>query len=71
MEINMGALNTLLREKFNNNQSEMAKILNVSRYQLNMVLNHNGKNAGKKIIGAIIKYCDENNYNFRDYIFLT
>lgn len=71
MEINMGAFNTLLREKFNNNQSEMAKILNVSRYQLNMVLNHNGKNAGKKIIGAIIKYCDENNYNFRDYIFLT
>ncbi len=71
MEINMGAFNTLLREKFNNNQSEMAKILNVSRYQLNMVLNHKGKNAGKKIIGAIIKYCDENNYNFRDYIFLT
>lgn len=71
MEINMGAFNTLLREKFNNNQSEMAKILNISRYQLNMVLNHNGKNAGKKIIGAIIKYCDENNYNFRDYIFLT
>ncbi len=67
----MGAFNTLLREKFNNNQSEMAKILNISRYQLNMVLNHNGKNAGKKIIGAIIKYCDENNYNFRDYIFLT
>ena len=71
MEINMGAFNTLLREKFNNNQSEMAKILNVSRYQLNMVLNHKGKNAGKKIIGAIIKYCDENNYNLRDYIFLT
>jgi hypothetical protein len=71
MEINMGAFNTLLREKFNNNQSEMAKTLNVSRYQLNMVLNHNGKNAGKKIIGAIIKYCEKNNYNFRDYIFLT
>nr|DAM73435.1 MAG TPA: DNA-binding transcriptional regulator [Caudoviricetes sp.] len=71
MEINMGAFNTLLREKFNNNQSEMAKVLNISRYQLNMIINHNGKNAGKKIIGAIIKYCDSNNYNFRDYIFLT
>lgn len=48
MEINMGAFNTLLREKFNNNQSEMAKVLNISRYQLNMIINHNGKNAGKK-----------------------
>lgn len=71
MEINMGAFNTLLREKFNNNQSEMAKALNISRYQLNMILNHNGKNAGKKVIGAVIKYCDSNNYNFKDYIFLT
>lgn len=71
MEINMGAFNTLLREKFNNNQSKMAKELEISRYQLNMILNRNGKNAGKKIIGAIIKYCDNNNYNFRDYIFLT
>ena len=70
MEINMGAVNTLLREKFDNNQSKMAKELEISRYQLNMILNHNGKNAGKKVLGAIIKYCDKNNYNFRDYIFL-
>lgn len=70
MEINIGALKTLLREKFNNNQAEMAKTLAINRHQLNMIINHNGKNAGKKIIGAIIKYCDSNNYDFRDYIFL-
>lgn len=70
MEINMGAFNTLLREKFDNNQSKMARELDISRYQLNMILNHNGRNAGKKVLGAIIKYCDKNNYNFRDYIFL-
>ena len=70
MEINMGAFNTLLREKFNNNQAEMARGIGVSKYQLNIVLNNNGKKAGKKFIGAIIKYCDKNNYNFRDYIFL-
>ncbi len=71
MEINMGAFKTLLREKFNNNQSEMSKSLGINRHQLNMILTHNGKNAGKKVIGAIIRYCDTNNYNFRDYIFLT
>lgn len=71
MEINMGAFTTLLRERFNNNQAEMAKTLNINRHQLNMVLNHQGRNAGKKVIGAIIKFCDSNNYDFRDYIFLT
>ncbi len=70
MEVNIGALNTLLREKFNNNQAEMAKTLSINRHQLNTILKHNGKNAGKKVIGAIIKYCDNYNYNFRDYIFL-
>lgn len=71
MEINMGAFITLLREKFDNNQAQMAKTLGISRYQLNMIVKHKGKNAGKKVIGALIKYCDDNNYDFRDYIFLT
>lgn len=70
MELNLGALNTLLREKFGNNQAKMASELNISRYQLNTILKHNGKTAGKKVIGAIIVYCDIHNYNFRDYIFL-
>lgn len=71
MEINMGAFNTLLREKFDNNQAKMATVLGINRHQLNMILNNKGKNAGKKVIGAIIKFCKENNYNFEDYIFLT
>lgn len=70
MEINMGAFNTLLREKFNNNQAEMARTLRISKYQLNIILNSNGKKAGKKVMGAIIKYCEDNGYNFKDYIFL-
>lgn len=67
----MGAFNILLREKFNGNQSKMAKELKISRYQLNMIFKNNGKNAGKKIMGAIMKYCEENNYNYKDYIFLV
>lgn len=71
MEINMGAFITLLREKFNNNQAEMARNLKISKYQLNIVLKSNGKNAGKKVIGAIMKFCEENGYDYKDYIFLT
>lgn len=70
MKVNMGALNTLLREKFDNNQAKMAEELAISRYQLNTILNKNGKGAGKKVIGAIINFCEKNNYDFKDYIFL-
>lgn len=71
MEINMKAFTTLLKEKFNGNQTEMAKNIGISKYQLNIILKNNGKNAGKKVIGGIIKFCIANNYNFMDYIFLT
>lgn len=67
----MGAINILLREKFDGNQAKMAKELGISRFQFNSILKNNGKNAGKKVIGAIIKFCQRNNYNFEDYIFLT
>ena len=71
MEINMKSFTTLLKEKFNGNQTEMAKNIGISKYQLNIILKSNGKNAGKKVIGGIIKCCIANNYNFMDYIFLT
>ena len=71
MELNMGALNILLREKFNGNQAEMARKLGISKYQLNIIINTNGTHAGKKVFGAILKYCKVNNYNYEDYIFLT
>lgn len=70
MKINLVNLNNLLREKFNNNQAEMAKELGISRQQLNIILKHNGSCAGGKVMGAIIKFCKEHGYNYRDYIFL-
>ena len=67
----MKSFTTLLKEKFNGNQTEMAKNIGISKYQLNIILKSNGKNAGKKVIGGIIKFCIANNYNIMDYIFLT
>ena len=65
----MEAFLELLKERFDNNQAKMARILRISKYQLNMVIKNKGKGAGKKIIGALIKYCDINEYDFRKYIF--
>ena len=70
MEINMEAFLELLKERFDNNQAKMARILGFSRYQLSGIIKNNGKGAGKKIIGAIIRYCDANEYDFHKYIFL-
>lgn len=70
MRLNMEELSQLLEERFENSQAKMARILGISRYQLNTVLKNNGKCAGKKIIGAIIKYCDTNELDFHKYIFL-
>lgn len=70
MEINIGAFNTLLKTVFNNNQAEMGRKLGVSKSQINVIIRTKGRNAGKKVIGGIIKFCKENNLDFMDYIFL-
>lgn len=69
MIINMKALLKLLKETFDGNQSEMARVLGVQRTHLNKVFRNNGKGAGAVICGAIIKYCQKNNLNVNDYIF--
>lgn len=71
MIINMKALLKLLKDVFNNNQSEMARTFGVERSHLNKVLRSNGKSAGTTICGAIIKYCNQNNLNTEDYIFFN
>lgn len=70
MEINMEAINQLLENRFDGNQAKMARVLKISRYQLNTIISNNGKKAGKKFIAAILKYCDANEIDFHKYIFL-
>lgn len=70
MTPNINALSELLKTRFDDNQSKMARALNVERTHLNKVFKNNGKGAGAIICGAIIKYCDENNLDYKKYIFL-
>lgn len=70
MEVNTEALICLLKERFEENQAKMARVLGISRHQLNTIFKNNGKCAGKKIMGSIIKYCDTNELDFHEYIFL-
>lgn len=70
MRINVMAVNKLIELKFNNNQTLFAKKINADRTHLNRVLRANGNGAGAVICGGIIKYCEDNNLNYKDYIFL-
>jgi hypothetical protein len=70
MRLNVKNVNDLIQKKFNDNQTLFAKEINADRTHLNRVLRSNGIGAGAVICGGIIKYCEENNLNYRDYIFL-
>lgn len=71
MIVNMKALFRLLKEVFNNNQSEMARVLGIQRTHLNKIFKNNGKGAGATVCGALIKYCNKNNLDVNDYIFFN
>lgn len=70
MKLNVEKVNELIKRKFNNNQTLFAKEISADRTHLNRVLRSNGNGAGAVICGGIIRYCEENNLNYKDYIFL-
>ena len=52
MEINMKSFTTLLKEKFNGNQAEMARNIGVSKYQLNIILKNGSYKSGNVFLPA-------------------
>ncbi len=71
MTPNIDALTELLKSRFNGNQSEMARVLKIERTHLNKIFNKEGKGAGATVCGAIIKYCNENDLDYKKYIFFN
>lgn len=71
MEVNIEALKKLLEEKFQGNQTTFAEATGLERTHVNKVFKNNGKGAGAIFCGAIIKYCNNNNLDYQEYIFLS
>lgn len=71
MEVNIEALEQLLEEKFEGNQTAFAEATGLERTHVNKVFKNNGKGAGAIFCGAIIKYCNANNLDYQKYIFLS
>lgn len=70
MRVNVINLNKLIKEKFRGNQTFFAETAKIDRGYLNQILNNRTSNNSPKICNAIIKFCENNNLNYKDFIFL-
>lgn len=71
MKVNINALYELLETKFNGNQTAFAEATGLERTHVNKVFKNHGQGAGATFCGAIIKFCNENNLDYKKYIFLS
>lgn len=70
MRINIPSLIKLIDEKYRGNQTYFAEEAKIDRSYLNQILNGKVSNNSSKICNKIIRYCERNNLNYKDYIFL-
>lgn len=69
MKPNLEAIQNLISIHFEGNKTDFANALKIGRPQISQIINH-GIGAGSMFFGALMKYCDENNLNFKDYIII-
>lgn len=69
MNINTEAFKKLVEENFQGSCNKCSKALNVAPSTIWRVL-HGNNNAGIKLLSNLMQYCNSNNINYEDYIFL-
>jgi hypothetical protein len=68
--INKEKVRELMNREADGNYTEFSRQLDIEVAQLHRVLNTKS-NAGPKMLGKLALYCERNNYDFNDYIFLN
>lgn len=71
MGVNIEALEELLENEFNGNQTLFSEKTGIERTHVNKVFKNKGKGAGAVFCGGIIKYCNNNKLDYHKYIFLN
>jgi hypothetical protein len=67
MEVKRAKVINLMNKYYYGNYNRFAKELDVDPSHLYRFLN-TGIGGGKKIIGAVMRFCKQNRLNFEDYI---
>lgn len=69
MKVNVPNLQKFIEENYRGNKSFFAEEAKIDRSYFNQLMNGRIKNDSPKICNAIIRYCEEKNLNYRDFIF--
>lgn len=70
MRINIPNINKLIENNFRGNKTFFAETIGISREYVSQILNGKKEADSTKFCNATIRYCEKNNLNYKDYIFL-
>ena len=70
MKVNVDMVNEIVKKRYRNNKTWFAEELGLETSYVNQILNKKVRNDGPKFIKHFIKYCEKNNINPKEYIFL-
>lgn len=68
MIIKIEAVNSFIKENFNDNKAYFADEIRVNRSLLSNVLNKKIKNSSPKVCNAIIAFCNKKNVDVNKFI---
>lgn len=70
LKLNIEAVLELIKKNFRNNKTFFAETIGVDPSYLSSVLNSKAIDHSPKICNGVMKYCQENNLDYRKYIIL-
>nr|DAY63158.1 MAG TPA: ATP-dependent target DNA activator B [Caudoviricetes sp.] len=70
LKLNIEAVLELIKQNFRNNKAFFAETIGVDPSYLSSVLNSKAIDHSPKICNGIMKYCQDNNLDYREYIIL-
>lgn len=70
MKINIPKIEELIQDRFYNNKTKFAETVGISREYVSMLLNEKKDSNSAKACNAIILYCENNDLDYREYIYL-
>lgn len=69
MRVNIANLAKFIDKRYRGNQSFFAEEAEIDRSYFNQLMNGKINNSSPKICNKLIKYCEKNNLNYKDFIF--
>lgn len=70
MRVNIQSVKELIRERFRGNSTWFSEEIGVHSTYVSTILNNPEKSQSDKFCNSLIRYCELNNLDFKEYIFL-